>query len=211
MSKLTKIVGVLGAVALIFLDVREIWNCFTLNFVEVLSNVVNNSLPCGLLLGGLTLYAIHNEGSKKSLSITTLVFFAITAFFRVATLVLYILESIFGKYKSEMVANDYLDLVEFFAFGLLAFATIFLMIYLIKGKFEKTSLTLCGFSIVLLFGAWIIKIYTLVSEAINLSSGFFEVLIAFVNGGLLWDLVVVLAYLSVFWNLTAIMKIKEKA
>lgn len=211
MSKLTKIVGIVSAVALIFLDLREIWNCFTLNGIGAFSNIINHSIPCGLILGALTLYTIHNETPKKSLSITTLVLFSVTAFVRVATLVLYILERIYAPYSSAMVATDYLDLIEFFAFGILAFAVIFLMYYLIKGKFEKTSLALCGVALILLFTVWIFGICSLISEAISISSGLFEVITVFFKGGFLWEIVAILAYLSVFWNLTIIMKNKVKA
>lgn len=211
MSKLTKILGIVGAIILIFLDVREIWNCFTLNGVEVFNNIINNSLPCGLLLGGLTLYTIYNECPQKAFSVTTLIFFAITAFIRIATLVLYVLERIYASYAIGMVATDYLDFAEFFAFGLLAFAVIFLMVYLLKGKFEKTSLALCGISLVILCVVWVINIYSLIAEAVSVSSGVFEVIIAFFQGGLAVDIGIVLSYLAVFWILTIIIKNKEKA
>ena len=211
MSKLTKILGVVGAILLIFLDIREIWNCFTLNGVDIFNNIINNSLPCGLLLGVFTLYAIHNESPQKALSITTLVFFVIAAFFRTLTLVLYILERIYASYAVGMIATDYLDFAEFFAFGLLAFAVIFLMIYLLKNKFEKTSLALCGIALVVLCIVWVINIYSLINEGVNISSGISEVIIAFLEGGLAADIVIILAYLAVFWILTTIMKNKEKA
>lgn len=211
MSKLTKILGIVGAIMLIFLDIKELWNCFTLSGVGIFNNIVNNTLPCGLLLGVLTLYAVRNESHKKSLSIATLVFFIIAAFIRILTLVLYILERIYANYLAPMSASDYLDLAKFSAFGLLAFAVIFLMIYTLKGKFEKTALALGGVSLISLCVVWVINIYSLITEAINFSSGIFESVIAFFKGGLAIDIAVILAYLAVFWILTTIMKNKEKA
>ena len=211
MTKLIKILGIIGALTLVFFDVSGICSSFALSGVEAFNNIINNMLPCGLLLGILTIYTIYNNGHKKAFSITTLIFYSIAAFIRTATLVLYILERIYASYAAPMIATDYLDLVEFSAFGLLAFAVIFLMIYLIKGKFEKAALSLCGVALALLCVVFAINIYSLITEAISISSGIFEVAIEFLNGGLAKDIVIILAYLAVFWVLTTIMKNKEKA
>ncbi len=211
MSKLTKISGITGSLILIFLDLWVIFNSFTLSGILAFSNIVINMIPCGLLLGALTLYVIYNSSPKKVLSVTTLVVFSITAVIKMLTLVLYALERIYATYLSPMSANDYLDLAEFSAYGLLSAAVVFLMIYLIKGKLEKTSLALAGISAFVLCVIWVINIYSLITDAVNLSSGIFEVVISFFKGGLAKDIVIILAYLSVFWVLASIIKNKEKA
>lgn len=211
MSKLTKIAGIAGSLILIFLDLWVILNSFTLSGILAFSNIVINMIPCGLLLGALTLYIIHSKTFKKTFSVAVMVVFSIAAVIKTLTLVLYTLERMYATYLLPMNATDYLDLAEFSAYGLLSVAVVFLMIYLIKGKLEKTSLALAGISAFVLCAIWVINIYTLITDAVNLSSGIFEVVISFFKGGLAKDIVIILAYLSVFWVLTSIIKNKEKA
>ena len=211
MSKLTKIAGIAGSLILIFLDLWVILNSFTLSGILAFSNIVINMIPCGLLLGALTLYIIHSKTFKKTFSVAVMVVFSIAAVIKTLTLVLYTLERMYATYLSPMNATDYLDLAEFSAYGLLSVAVVFLMIYLIKGKLEKASLALAGISAFVLCAIWVINIYTLITDAVNLSSGIFEVVISFFKGGLAKDIVIILAYLSVFWVLTSIIKNKEKA
>lgn len=212
MSKLTKISGIIGAIILIILDAWVIFNSFSLSGIEILNTfIIKNMIPCGLLLGWLTLDTIRNNTRKKSLCIVTMVLFVITAIIRALTLVLYILERIYANYLSSMTTTDYLDLIQFAAYGILAVAAVFLMIYLLKGKFEKTSLALCGTAALSLCVIWIINIYTLITEAIDISSGVFEAAVTFFKDGLAQDIIFILGYLFVFWVLTRIIKSKEKA
>jgi len=211
MSKLTKISCYFGAVMLIFWDVCAIWDCLALDGIYAVESIINNMIPCGLLLGILAIYTAYNEIGKKALSVTTLIIFAIVAFIRFITVILYVLERIYVTNLPPLILADYLDFGKFVAFGILAVAVVFLMLYLTKGKYYKTSLSLCGTAISILFVAWMFNVYTLVSEAVNVSSGFFEVFIAFFKENLAKDVLVIFAYLAIFGALTAIIKNKEKA
>lgn len=211
MSKITKFSGIIGALALVVLDIYIIINAFSLSGIDVFESIINNILPCGLLLGSLALYTIYNGIGKKALSVTTLIIFAIVAFIRFITVILYVLERIYATYLPPMVLADYLDFGKFVAVGILAVAVVFLMLYLTKGKFSKTALTLCGTASAILCIVFLFNIYSLVTEAVSLSSGILEVAVSFFNDGLAQDVIFILAYLSVFWVITTIVKNKEKA
>ena len=211
MSKITKFSGIIGALALVVLDIYIIINAFSLSGIDIFESIINNILPCGLLLGSLAFYTIYNGIGKKALSVTTLIIFAIVAFIRFITVILYVLERIYATYLPPMVLADYLDFGKFVAVGILAVAVVFLMLYLTKGKFSKTALTLCGTASAILCIVLLFNIYSLVTEAVSLSSGILEVAVSFFNDGLAQDVIFILAYLSVFWVITIIVKNKEKA
>ena len=102
-----------------------------------------------------------------------------------------------------------LFLLKYSAFTLLAVGVLFLMKYLTKGKFEKTTLVLGGFSCAALFVAWGIDIYNLVSSVVDLSYGFIEIFMEVYNSGLFREVFLVLAYVIVFWIINEINKEKE--
>ncbi len=210
MTKTTKISGISVAILLIALDFFVIANSLTLSVGNIINNFINYSLPCGTLLGITLLVAIFEKPSKKALSITTLVLFSVSFAIRVLAIVLYVLEPIFANYLVVAGFNEYMELAKYAAFTLLALGVIFLMIYLRKGKFEKTALTLGGVSCVALLIVWGIYTYYLISSSVEYSAGLFEIFLEFYNGELLRDAVVVISYITSFWVINEINKEKEK-
>lgn len=211
MTRLMKISGTLASVVLIFLDAIALINSLSLSGMIVFDSFVNNSISCGLFLGACSLCVIYNKAAKKGLTITSLVLFSAAVLIRILAIVLLILERIYATYLAPMTSAQYLELAEYSAFALLAVAVIFLMIFLLKGKLQKTTLALGSTSLIALCAVWVINIYNLITEAVNLSSGVISTLYQFLNGGLAKDIIVVLAYAAVFWALTDINKVKGNA
>ena len=211
MTKLTKISGISAAFILIALDVLAIINSFALGGASVFNNFINYSIPCGLLLGCVLLAAIYEKPYKKSLSITTMVFFSILLLIRTLAIVLRILELIYATNIVTVWYTQYMELAQYSAFTVLALAVIFLLIYLTKGKLEKTALFLGGFSCLGLLGVWAVHLYTLITGATQLSISFLQFLIELYNSGFFRDMLVALAYIIAFWTINEINKEKEKA
>lgn len=209
MTKITKISGISAAIILIALDIFAIVNSLTLNFANMVNNFINYSLLCGAFLGITLLAAIFEKPYKKSLSIITLVLFSVSFAVRLLAIILYVLELIFASYMTNVGFNEYIELAKYSAFALLALGVIFLMIYLTKGKFEKTALTLGGASCVAMFAVWGINTYFLVTSAVEYSVGIFKAFLEFYSSDLLRDCLTVLAYIMTFWIINEINKEKE--
>ena len=209
MTKLVKFSGISAALILIILDITALVTSFTLGGINVFNTVVNNSIPCGLLLGCTVLSAIFEKYSKKVLSTITSILFSIALCIRVLAIGLYIWMIFFSHYLAPMTYTEYMDLAKYSAFTLLAVGVLFLMKYLTKGKFEKTTLVLGGVSCTALFVAWGIGIYNLVSSVVDLSYGFIEIFMEVYNSGLFREVFLVLAYVIVFWIINEINKEKE--
>ncbi len=209
MTKLMKITGISAALILIVLDIFALSTSFALGGMNVFNTIINNSIPCGLLLGCTVLSAIFEKYSKKTLSIITVVLFSIFLFIRVLAIALHVWEIFFSPYLAPMTYTEYMDLAKYSAFTLLAVAVLFLMKYLNKGKFEKTTLVLGGVSCSALFIAWGIDMYNVLSSALELSYGLLESFMEIYNSGLLIEAFSVLAYIIVFWIINEINKDKE--
>ena len=210
MSKATKTVGVVGAIILGILDILMIFKSFSLSGMDLFNQVVNNSLPCGLLLGILTLCVLQEKSSKKAIGILASIFFGIFIFLRLVGTSFYIAElaNTVKLFETPITADIVLSVVEYFAFVPLFVSGIFLVVYILKGKFKKTVQILGGISIIALLIVWVICMFQLVSSAVSEGVGFVQIMVSVYNSGLLWKLFIIAGYTSVFASLTGAMEKK---
>lgn len=210
MSKLTKSVGLSGAIILGFLDVLMILNSFSLNGMNLFNQIVNNSLPVGLLLGILAICVLQDKSLKKAIGIITSIFFGIFIFLRLVATVFYIFElvNIVKVFETPITMDVILSVVEYFAFVPLFISGIFLVVYILKGKMKKVVQVLSGISIIAMIVVWGICMFQIVSSCMAEGVGFIQILVNVYNSGLIWKLFVTGGYALVFASLTGAMEKK---
>ena len=209
MSKLTKIFGFIGAFFLIAFDIFMIYGCFGLTNAELFNQILYNMLPCGLIFGVLTILVLLNKPAKKIFNIFAVIFFGIATLLRVFATMMYILYFAKSIDFSILTIDFYLDFIEFIAYIPLCISVIFLVIYLMKGKFLKTTQILGGISFVVLLVTRIIYIVNFVNLEMFNQLGFFAILSELFAYGLFWNIFSVAAYALAFGALTGVMEKKE--
>lgn len=210
MSKLTKGVGLSGAAILIILDVLMIFSSLSLSGMDLFNQIVNNSLPVGMLLGIFAICVFLNKAPKKAVGIFLSVFFGIFIFLRLVATGFYIFELIntIKVFETTVTLDVVLSVVEYFAIIPLFIAGIFLVVYILKGKLKKVIQVLAGISIIALIVVWGICLFQLISLIMSEGIGFIQILINIYNSGLIWKLFVMGGYTMVFAALTGAMEKK---
>lgn len=211
MSKLTKIFGFIGAFFLIGFDVFAIYRCFGLGLTNAMlfNQILYNMLPCGLILGLLTIFVLLNKSAKKIFNIFAIVFFGIATLTRIFATAMYILYFAKSIDFSTVTVVFYLDFIEFIAYIPLCISVIFLAIYLMKGKFLKTTQILGGISFITLLITRIIYIVHFLNLEMFNGLSFFAVVSELFAYNLFWNIFIVAAYALVFGSLTGVMEKKE--
>ncbi len=198
MSKFSKICLIGGAIALILMDIWVLVSSLGNEPNEIFSEIMWNLVPCGILLGAVSLASYFGKSYKKPLAITTGIVFGITFLLRTLSLSLFIYDRATIADLKPMDYSEYTKTAELIGYTLLTLAGIFFVKYLLSGKLKKFCGILSGISFALVGGGLIYNIYKLVDSAIFYDAGFSEIITAFVDGGLVWSLVLLLAYITQF-------------
>ena len=210
MSKLTKNFGLTGAAILGVFDAIIILGCFNLSGMTLFNEIVNNSLPCGLLLSLLTICTLLDKAPKKIIGIITTIFCGIFIFLRLVATGFYIYElaSIAKLFQTSVTMDNILSTTEYFAFVPLFVACIFLVVYLLKGKLKKATQILSGVSIITMIVIWIVCVFNIVSSGFAESVGFIQIFINLYNAGFIWKLFIIAGYTMIIASLTGSMEKK---
>ena len=198
MSKFSKISLIGGAVALILMDIWVLVSSLGNEPKEIFNNIMWNLVPCGILLGAVSLSSYFGKSYKKPLAIISGVVFGIIALFRTLSIALFIYDRATIANLNSMDYSEYTKLVELVGYTVLMVAGIFFVKYLLSGILKKLCGIMSGIAFALVGGGLIFNIYKLIDSAIFYDAGFSETITALVDGGLIWSLILLLAYITQF-------------
>lgn len=198
MSSLSKKFAVIGAVALIIMDIWVLGGALKATETATFSNFMWNMVPAGLLLGTTALCVNFDVNAKKAVGIISAIVFGFMAVVRAFAFIVFIYDRMTIKDLPAMDYSEYTKTAELVGYMLLMVGAIFFVIYLLKGAFRKTTLVLSAISFLIIVGAWVVNIYNLVNEAIFYDAGFSTILSAFISDGIVWSLLMAIAYLITF-------------
>ena len=198
MSRFSKISVICSAVALILMDLWVIVQIVGTSGANIFNQIMWNMIPCGLLIGITSLCTTFNVVAKKPLAVISSVFFGLTTVIRVFAISLLIYDRSVNPNLDPMSTTDYTALAELAGYGLLMVAGIFLMVYILKGKMKKVTVILASISFVPIIISWFVNIYLLISGILDYEGGVSEIFTEFFSGGLLWSIVLIVAYMLVF-------------
>lgn len=198
MSNLNKKFAVIGAVALIIMDIWVLSGALKTSGSNAFSSFMWNMVPAGLLLGTTALCVNFDVKAKKVSGIISMVVFGFMAIIRAFAFGVFVYDRITLSNPVEMTYSDYTKTAELIGYMLLMVAAIFFILFLLKGAFRKTTTILSGISFAIIVGAFIVNLYNLINDAFFYDAGFGEILSAFISDGLVWSLIMVIAYLLTF-------------
>ena len=210
MSGLNKKITVIGAVALIIMDILVLTGTVKASETSTFSSFMWNMVPAGLLLGTTVLCANFDVSAKKVAGVISVIVFGFMAAFRAIAFGVFIYDRITLENPVAMTYSDYTKTAELVGYMLLMVAAIFFIMFLLKGAFRKTTTIISGISFAIIVGAWVVNLYNLINDAIFYDAAFSEILSAFISDGLVWSLVMVIAYLSTFASNLGLLKGAEK-
>ena len=198
MSRFSKISVICSAAALIIMDLWIVVQIVGTSGENIFNQIMWNMIPCGLLIGITSLCTTFNIAAKKIFAVISSIFFGLTAVIRVFAISLLIYDRSVNPNLEPMSTTDYTTLAELAGYGLLMVAAIFLMVYILKGKMKKVTVILASVSFVPIIIAWFVNVYLLISSILNYEGSVSQIFTEFLNGGLLWSIVIMVAYMLVF-------------
>ena len=198
MSGLNKKFAVIGAVALIIMDIWVLSGALKTSSGDTFSSFMWNMVPAGLLLGTTSLCVNFDLNAKKAAGILSIIVFGFMAVVRAFAFGVFVYDRITLPNLEAMTYADYTKTAELIGYTVLMVAAIFFVLFLLKGSFRKTTIWLSGVSFAVIVGAWIVNLYNLINDAVFYDAAFGDVLSAFISDGLVWSLVMVIAYLLTF-------------
>lgn len=209
MSGLNKKFAVIGAVALIIMDIWVLSGALKAAESSAFSSFMWNMVPAGLLLGTTSLCVNFDVSAKKVAGIISAIVFGSMAVIRAFAFGVFVYDRITLPNPVAMTYADYTKTAELVGYMVLMVAAIFFVLFLLKGKFRKTTVVLSGVSFAVIVGAFIVNLYNLVNDAFFYDAGFGEILSAFISDGLVWSLIMAIAYILTFGGNLGLLKSKE--
>jgi len=179
MSKLTKNIGLCGASILIVFDVLYIWDCFSLKSTSILNHLLNNMVPCGLVLGIFAFWVLLEKPNKKIFGIASVIVFGIFAVLRFIAGIFFVYHKI--KIDSAIYSFDELlkfhglDFIKFVAFVPMLVSAAFLVIYVLSDKMKKPTQIVGSIAIIALACVWLYSVYQLVSFGMDNSHNIVQI------------------------------------
>lgn len=198
MSRFSKISVICSAAALIIMDLWIVVQIVGTSGENVFNQIMWNMIPCGLLIGTTSLCTTFNVAAKKPLAVISSIFFGLTTVIRVFAVSLLTYDRSVHPNLEPMSTTDYTALAELAGYGLLMVAAIFLMVYILKGKMKKVTVILASISFVPIIISWFVNVYLLISNILNYEGSVSKIFTEFLSGGLLWSIVLMVAYMLVF-------------
>ncbi|MEE1025526.1 MAG: hypothetical protein U0L55_00775 [Acutalibacteraceae bacterium] len=198
MSRFSKISVICSAVALILMDLWIVVQVVGTSGANAFNQIMWNMIPCGLLIGTTSLCTTFNVAAKKPLAVISSIFFGLTTVIRVFAISLLIYDRSANPNLEPMSTTDYTALAELAGYGLLMVAAIFLMIYILKGKMKKVTVILASASFVPIIISWFVNVYLLISSILDYDGSISQIFTEFLSGGLLWSIVLMVAYMLIF-------------
>lgn len=198
MSRFSKISVICSAAVLIIMDLWIVVQIVGTSGENIFNQIMWNMIPCGLLIGTTSLCATFNVAAKKPLAVISSIFFGFTTVIRVFAVSLLTYDRSVHPNLEPMSTTDYTALAELAGYGLLMVAAIFLMVYIFKGKMKKVTVILASISFVPIIISWFVNVYLLISNILNYEGSVSKIFTEFLSGGLLWSIVLMVAYMLVF-------------
>ncbi len=138
MNKFLKILTVVSAALLIGFDIFTIYKAFGYdNAGDRVNLILENMVPCGIVLGTVTFLNISNSPAKKYFNTFSAVVFSLMFFIRITGIIAQIIYIATGRGIIDI--NEYLFITMFTGLSALTVAAVFLAIYLNKNKFKNTT------------------------------------------------------------------------
>ncbi len=215
MSKLSKNTGLCGASILIALDLWVLFGCFKLRGIGLFNEVLDNMIPCGLLLGIFAFCALFEKPVAIKLGYASVVVFCIAAILRFVSGIIYLLDIIkfmdqTGESIESLLKSEGIAILEFFAFVPLVISAILLVFHVLKNKMKKATQIVGGISILALVIAWCTKVYDLVSFGMAEAQSFTEIYFNIFKAGLVWDILIFVGYALILGSLTGALESKKE-
>ena len=210
MSRFFKIFAVCSSAFLILMDCYVFVRLTDYTGAQLFSAVMWNMLPCGVLFGVTSLLHIFDKPLKKYVAIFSAIIFGATFLIRFFAVGLFLIDRITTPDLAPMTVTDYAMFANLAGYGVLMFAAIFYVVYILKGKLVKTTVIISNISFVVLILTWGVNIYQLISGILGTSGTVLQILSEFFLGDLFWNLVTIVAYMLIFYIHTDSFKGKVK-